>query len=32
MVIVVTEKHPKQLFYLNKIPFSVVEVSKAVTF
>ena len=32
MVIVVTEKHPKQLFYSSKIPFSVVEVSNTVTF
>ena len=32
MVNVVTEKHPKQLFYLSKIPFLVVKVSKAVTF
>ena len=32
MVIVETEKHPKQLFYSSKIPFLVVEVSNAVTF
>ena len=32
MMIVVTGKHPKQLFYSSEIPFSVVEVSNAVTF
>ena len=32
MVIVVTEKQQKQLFYSNKTPFSVVEFSYTVTF
>ena len=32
MVIVVTEKHQKQLFYSNKPPFLVVEFSNTVTF
>ena len=32
MVIVVTEKHQKQLFYSSKTPFFVVEVSNTVTF
>ena len=32
MLIVVTEKHPKQLFYSSKIPFLAVEVSTTVTF
>ena len=32
MVIVVTGKHPKQLFYSSKIPHLVVEVSNTVTF
>ena len=32
MVIVVTEKHQKQLFYSSKPPFSVVEFSNTVTF
>ena len=32
MVIVVTEKHQKQLFYSSKNPFSVVELSNTVTF
>ena len=32
MVIAVTEKQPKQLFYSSKSLFSVVEVSNAVTF
>ena len=32
MVIVVTEKHQKQLFYSSKTPFLVVEFSNTVTF
>ena len=32
MVIVVREKHQKQLFYSSKIPFSVVEFSNTITF
>ena len=32
MVIVVSEKHQKQLFYSIKIPFSVVEFSNTVSF
>ena len=32
MMIVVTEKQQKQLFYLSKTPFLVVEVSNTVTF
>ena len=32
MVIVVTEKHQKLLFYSSKIPFLVVEFSNPVTF
>ena len=32
MVIVVTEKHPKQLFYLSKTHFLVVEFSNTVIF
>ena len=32
MVIVMTEKHPKQMFYSSKIPFLVAEVSNADTF
>ena len=32
MVIVVTEKHQKQLFYSSKTPFFNVEVSNTVTF
>ena len=31
MVIVVTEKHQKQLFFSSKPPFSVVEISNTVT-
>ena len=31
MVIVVTEKHQKQLFYSSKTPFLVVEISNTVT-
>ena len=32
MMIVVTEKHQKQLFYSSKTPFLVVEASNIVTF
>ena len=32
MVLVVTEKHQKQLFYSSKPPFLIVEVSYTVTF
>ena len=32
MVIVVTEKHPKQLFYLNKIPFRSLKLVKLLLF
>ena len=32
MVIFVTEKHQKQLFYSSKTPFSVVEFSNTITF